>query len=106
MSYHKLEISEGADKRLIQHFISRCPAEVADELLLEFATYEMRQRLTDQRNNGFSGWNTSRCENEALKKRLLKNLEKDDFIDVLNLAAMLLARQRLFCEVQRDGTIK
>lgn len=76
--------------------ITRLPDQNADKLLVEFAAHEMRERLNSQSESGFHGWHGPNCTNEDLIERLKKNLEKGDLIDVLNLAAMALARQHLY----------
>lgn len=76
--------------------IVRMPNDAADMLLIEFVAHEMRERLKTQRDKGYHGWHTSICDNKDLIKRLKKNLEKGDLLDVLNLAAMALAREHLF----------
>lgn len=95
------------DENLVLAFIVRMPGQKADELLTEFVQHEMTKRLTEKRNEGYSGWNTSdsRCENSLLRERLLKNVEKGNWIDVINLAAMLLAREKMFYEVPYTQTV-
>ena len=95
----KIVLDKRAYEKLVMRFITQANAEAADRILVEFTGYEMRKRLEEQRSKGFSGWNTAQCENENLKNRLLQNAKNDDWIDVINLAAMLLARERMFHEV-------
>ena len=78
--------------------ILRLPGKEADALLIEFASHEMSNRLCTQREHGFHGWHGPNCTNQDLIERLKKNLEKGDLIDVLNLAAMALAREHLYGE--------
>lgn len=95
----KVVMAKNPNKDLYAHFVINARAEDADGTLVEFTAHEMRQRLREQREKGFSGWNTPQCTNDNLMHRLVKNLEKGDLIDVINLAAMLLARQQLFEEI-------
>ena len=95
----KVKLSTMPDEKLLLAFVIQAKPSDADNLLVDFATYEMRARLQRQRNYGWCGWNTAQCNNEDLKKRLLKNAGSGDWVDVLNLAAMLLARSRMFDEV-------
>lgn len=99
----KIVLLEDADEQLVLSFICRLESEAADNLLIEFASHEMRERLEYQRSCGIGGWNTAQCTNFNLKERLLKNAANDDWVDVINLAAMLLARSRMFKEIPLNG---
>jgi hypothetical protein len=96
----KIKLASNPDEKLLLTFVVQAKPGDADNLLVEFAHYEMRERLKVQRERGYYGWNTAQCENADLKERLLKNVERGDWIDVINLAAMLLARTRMFNEVE------
>lgn len=95
----KIIMAKNPDAELYTHFVIRMPPEEADALLVEHAAYKMRLRLAEQRHKGFAGWNTPQVTNEDLLFRLLKNAGCGNYVDALNLAAMLLARQDLFEEV-------
>lgn len=95
----KLKIKNKPDRNLLLSFIAIAQPENADDLLVEFASHKMHERLYAQRNRGYKGWNTPQCENSDLKERLVKNTESEDWIDVINLAAMLLARTQMFEEI-------
>ena len=95
----KIGLVDKPDEDLLLTFVVRTKPEAADKLLVEFASFEMGERLRLQRAKGFSGWNTAECESQDLKQRLIKNVESEDWVDVLNLAAMLQARKRMFFEV-------
>ncbi len=94
----KIALSTEPDEELLLSFVVGTSSVKADILLVEFANYEMREKLKKQRDKGFRGWHTAECENNDLKERLLKNVSSGDWVDVLNLAAMLLARERMFTE--------
>ena len=94
----KVEIADFPDTDLIYTFIDRIPSDIADSILIEFTRHKMRARLKEQRENGLSGWNTAQCDNKDLKERLLSNVDRSDWLDVINLAAMLLARNNMFKE--------
>ncbi len=94
----RIELKEQPHEDLVMEFIVHTTPEKADSALLRFTEYEMRTRLNEQRVKGFTGWNTPQCENSDLMKRLKKNLEAGDYIDVINLAAMLNAREKIFTE--------
>lgn len=94
----KIELKKKPHEDLVMEFIVHTTPEKADSALIRFTGYEMEKRLAEQRANGFKGWNTPQCENSDFTKRLKKNLEKGDYIDVIILAAMLNARQKMFTE--------
>lgn len=96
----KIVLAEKPDKKLVLSFIVGATPTIADDLLVEFAQREMWIRLNEQREKGFHGWNTTQCKNADLKARLIKNVSTGDWVDVMNLAAMLLAREQLFIEKQ------
>lgn len=95
----KLELREDTDKNMIMAFLIGCPAEKADHILVERTAYHMRDRLKAQREKGFHGWNTPQCSNEDLLRRLKGNLDRGELLDVINLAAMILARNGMFQEI-------
>ncbi|MGD2065600.1 MAG: hypothetical protein PVI43_00335 [Candidatus Bathyarchaeota archaeon] len=97
----RLELAKKkADDILLVAFVTSVHPKVADSLLVDFAEHKMRERLKEKRENGYNGWNTPQCENSDLKTRLIKNVESEDWVDVANLAAMLLARTSMFEEVE------
>ena len=96
----KIKLATTPDETLLLAFVCQAKPADADNLLVEFTGYEMRERLLAQRERGYKGWNTAQCENEDLKERLLKNTDTGDWLDVVILAAMLLARTRMFDEVE------
>jgi hypothetical protein len=100
----RVKLANTPDEKLLLTFVVQAKPEDADNLLVEFTHYEMRKRLQVQRERGYKGWNTAQCENLYLKKQLLKNAEAGDWLDVVNLAAMLLARTRMFEEVALKDT--
>lgn len=95
---NKLTFAKGFDKTLAIHFIVRMPSREADDLLSEFASLEVRDRLKEKRESGKHGWHTAQCTNADLVNALKAKLDKGDYVDVMTYAAMLLARQRLFKE--------
>lgn len=72
--------------------------EAADALLIEMVAYEMRHKLAKKRKDGRGGWFTPDCESIDLVDSLRKHVENGDMIDVINLAAMILARHKLYGE--------
>ena len=95
----KIKISKTIDEELLLSFVTRAAPVSADNILVEFASFKMIKRLREQRDKGYKGWNTAQCENADLKRRLLQNVEEEDWVDVINFASMLLARKQLFDEV-------
>lgn len=86
------------DTTLATHFILYMPDEEADALLTEFIRDEMRIKLAKKRQQGRGGWFTTRINNETLKQMLKEHTKKGDMIDVINIAAMIMARERLWGE--------
>lgn len=96
----RLNIAKEPNTDLLLAFILQVTPQEADKQLVEFASYQMQNRLAEKHKQGYTGWHTPQCENSALKTRLLKNVESEDWVDVINLAAMLLARSSMFTEVE------
>lgn len=95
----KLELLNPTDNTLLLAFVTQAESASADNILVNFVTAKMHERLKIQRDRGFKGWNTARCNNSDLKKRLLEKVECGRWIDVINLAAMIFVRTLLFIEV-------
>ncbi len=94
----RLNLKKQPNENLLMEFITKIPSKDADSVLLRFTEYKMAKRLKQQREMGFSGWNTPQCGNSDLLKRLRDNLDRGEYLDVINLAAMLLARENMFVE--------
>lgn len=85
------------------------PNEVADRILVETVCEGMKIKLSKKRNEGRSGWHTSKCSNQYLKQMLMNHIEKGDMIDVINLAGMIYCRELLYsseleCKVEKNET--
>ena len=65
-----------------------------DEMLVKFTHKEMERKLTESRSKGRYGWFNDTCSNVQLKELLLRHIEKGDFIDVVNFAAMIHYRKK------------
>lgn len=61
----------------------------ADDMLIRQALQEMGARLHESRDKGRTGWHYPNVDPADLKQALLSNLERGDYVDVMNLAAML-----------------
>lgn len=70
---------------------------------LESFTFAMNSKLERMKAMGWKGWNT--IAESTLKKRLLHNIEHEDWVDVANLAMFLWARQEKK-EKQRERMLK
>lgn len=81
---------------LQKHYISSVGDGTSDELLVSAANEAMSLRLKSQAEGGFSGWLTTRPINDDLYRRLIRNAEKGDMVDVMNLAAMIYVRTELY----------
>ena len=73
--------------------------------MVSFISEEMARRLSEKRIKGYRGWHTDECSNDQLLKRLRDNLNemvinytagKIGMIDVVNLAAMIYAREQMY----------
>lgn len=82
----------------IAAFIFRQTDEKADEILVDMVRHEMTEKLKKKRSDGRGGWFGPNCSNAALCDLLDEHLHKGDMVDVINIAAMILARQKLFGE--------
>lgn len=87
-----------AHEVFVIEWILRMPNEAADSILVEMAAHEMREKLAKKRKEGRGGWFAPSCSSARLKNMMMEHIEKGDYVDVLNLAAMILARQKLFGE--------
>jgi len=83
---------------LMQIFVLRTDSKTADSILVDMVYDEMTKKLELKRRQGRGGWNGANCDNALLLGMLKDNVEKGDMIDVINLAAMILARQKLYGE--------
>lgn len=89
------EINPTPDEFLLA-WVLRLPDEKADELLAEMVAHEMRKKLAQKREDGRRGWFGPNCSNEELLSMLKEHVDKGDPIDIINLAGMMLARQKLY----------
>lgn len=87
-----------ANEQFVIEWVLRLPDIEADRILVEMVSHEMRQKLAKKRKDGRSGWFSPQCSSDQLKNMLLEHIEKGDYVDVINLAGMLLARQKLYGE--------
>lgn len=90
-----LKLNNAPDKLLLE-WVLRMPDDKADELLVYAVMYEMRDKLKKKRNDGRGGWFGPNCSNEVLREMLIDHVEKGDPIDVINLAAMIMVRTKLY----------
>lgn len=81
---------------LISAFVLRQNDETADQLLVDMVRHEMTVKLTHKRAQGRGGWFGPNCSNQSLLLMLEDHVKKGDMIDVINLAAMILAREKLY----------
>jgi len=93
-----LRLKKDPDENLVMEFLMEAKSSHADSVLLRSTEYSMSVRLKEKRDSGLSGWNTPQIENKDLLARLRKSLEKGKYIDVINFAAMILAREKMFVE--------
>lgn len=63
--------------------------------MIGFAAREMDIKLTQKRKEGRGGWFRSECSETELIDMLHEHIQKGDMVDVLNLAAMILAKREL-----------
>lgn len=82
----------------LMHWVLSVHNEDADNIMVEMVAHEMRLKLEKKRGQGRHGWFGPNCNQELLLRMLNEHLKKGDMIDVINLAGMILARQKLFSE--------
>lgn len=72
----------------------------ADERLCDYAYGAMKEKLAAARAKGRGGWwDADRCSLDFLKGLLAEHVEKGDMVDVMNLAAMIYAREQVEADV-------
>lgn len=85
------------DMRSGLHLAAKFPAradEIMDDRLCHFAYGAMKEKLEVAREKGRGGWwDADRCSLEYLRSLLVEHVEKGDMVDVMNLAAMIYARE-------------
>ena len=86
------------DDNVRQQFVEIVQDEDADELLVRLAGEAMLAKLAKKRADGRMGWWTTNADNRHLKAMLEAHVAKGDMVDVLNLAAMILVREKLYGE--------
>ena len=80
-----------------QAFIDALPDEQADRLLVQLAGAAMQRKLEIASVlRGRGGWHRSDCSEGYLRELLAEHVVKGDLVDVMNLAAMIYARQQLY----------
>ena len=90
-----MKLNENQDELLLEWVLSM-PDKQADVLLVRMVSSEMGKKLAQKRKEGRQGWFGTYCSNKTLRKMLLEHVEKGDPVDIINLAGMILARQKLY----------
>lgn len=68
--------------------------ETMDKWLARIAENAMLEKLESSRDKGRGGWwDEKQCSVDDLKHLLLEHVEKGDMVDVMNIAAMIYARE-------------
>ena len=80
--------------KLQSQFIQSVSNEQADHLLVAYTAKQMEKKLHKKRRTR-GGWYTDTCYDSDLKLMLQEHVDKRDWIDVINLAAMIIARKKL-----------
>lgn len=65
----------------------------ADRILVIGSASAMGDKLDKSRRKGRGGWWSDSCSTEYLKRTLIDHVSKGDMVDVMNLAAMIHARE-------------
>jgi len=100
MMYSHLKLNiENPQNHLLMAFVVGMPPEKADNILVDHTAMLMRDRLKDAMEEGRHGWNMPVVDNKDLIDRAIKNISKGDYLDAINLLAMVTARQTMFIEV-------
>lgn len=82
-------------KSIIRAFIRETSDEDADLILANAARDAMLKKLKKKRDEGYGGWHDD-CFNGELWDRLKEHVEKGDPVDVMNFAAMIYVREKLY----------
>ena len=93
-----LNVNATPNNNLLNAFVMRQTDEKADEILVDMVRHEMTEKLEKKRAQGKGGWFGPNCSNAFLHELLSEHLHKGDMVDVINLAAMILAREKLYGE--------
>lgn len=93
-----LNVNAVPNNDLLNAFVMRQTDEKADEILVDMVRCEMTNKLEKKRAQGKGGWFGPNCSNAVLHEMLSVHLHKGDMVDVINLAAMILAREKLYGE--------
>lgn len=93
-----LNVNAIPNNDLANAFVMRQSDEKADEILVDMVRHEMADKLKKKRDQGKGGWFGPNCSNAFLHELLAEHLHKGDMVDVINLAAMILAREKLYGE--------
>lgn len=91
-------MSQPIDEQVRQQFVEIVQDEDADELLVRIAGDAMLAKLAKKRADGRMGWWTTNADSSELREMLERHVAKGDMVDVLNIAAMLLVRDKLYGE--------
>lgn len=71
--------------------------EKADTILVDQVKGFMQVKLSKKRKQGYGGWHKlDVCNNKELLERLKTNLDQGDYVDVINLAGMIIARTNMY----------
>lgn len=84
------------DDQIRQMFVEAVQDEEADELLVKIAAEAMLEKLAKKRADGRMGWWTTNASNADLEASLRWHVDKGDMADVLNIAAMIMVRRKLY----------
>lgn len=84
------------DDQIRQMFVEAVQDEDADELLARLAAEAMLEKLAKKRADGRMGWWTTNASNADLEASLRRHVDKGDMADVLNIAAMIMVRRKLY----------
>ena len=80
--------------KLQKSFILAVSSGTADALLAGYTYTKMKARLLEKREDGWDGWHNN-CTIDELYDRLKKNVKSRSWIDVINLAAMIMVKEKL-----------
>lgn len=68
---------------------------IVDERLCHYAADAMDEKLEISRAKGRGGWWREECTIEQLKAMLAEHVDKGDMVDVMNIAAMIWAKEAM-----------
>ena len=91
-----MKLTSSTDNEFMIEWILRLRDEEADLIMVDMVAFEMRKKLKEKRIAGRTGWFGVHYNRDQLLSMLNEHVAKGDMVDVLNIAGMILAREKLY----------